>query len=357
MTKWRGVLCVLAAMLAMTSPPAFAIAPPPMPDAAHQGAQEVICDNVRDCTVVIGGLKTDADAYVLVTRSGRPFAAPMARLVAAPKRSSMPRAGRVIELTIVDASGRALFRQAGRLGSAKPGADMTMALPARPFIHALAWGDRAIIRISGETAPREIRLGAWWSLDRVDIAQRRFGVQGALVTPGRRSPATMPRPPRAPVIYRAPLAPQGGLSRIPPDAVLAAHRERHCGDPAVGRLEAYRLSWGRILWIAPCQNATRPWTSPCGDPTAPYVHRLMILTDEQGRLEPGTGPVLNDGLRFDAITRTLIWGWSDNRGCGEQIEFLWDGYGFNLSRRTASFSGVRDMPVTVRTRVVDRPLP
>lgn len=351
----------------MPAPTALAIAPPPA--AAPRGEQAVICDNIRDCTLVVGGLKTAANAYILVTRSGRPFAAPVARLVAAPVGSPTPRVDSVIELTIVDASGRPLFRQARRLGRAKAGADMTMALPAGSFVHALAWGERAIIRISGEPNPREMRLGVWWSLDQMDVTQRRFGARGALVTPGRRSPAAMPRPPREPVIYRAPAAPQGGLSRIPPDAVLAAGRERHCGDPAAGHLETYRLSWGRILWIAPCQNAARPWTSPCGDPTARNAHRLMIVTDERGRLlrgprpvidergrlPPGRGPFLDDGLRFDRATRALSLGWRDNRGCGEQIEFLWDGYRFNLSRRTVSFNGVRDMPACERRRVIDRP--
>ncbi|MDB5433465.1 MAG: hypothetical protein JWP35_4581 [Caulobacter sp.] len=321
-----------------------AFAPPPAPDAAHEGAWEVTCDNARTCSVSVGGLKFPEAAYLRIERAGARNAAPSAAVVAASRGYPMPPAGGVMTLQVVDAAGATLFTRSRRVTAVQARQDMAMTLPAWPLIRAMTRGDHARISITGEPGARDIRLGgAWWTFDRVDVDQQRFGVSNAMVVSGKRRPDTIPALPRLPVVYRASPAPQGGLAGIAPTAVLAAHRERKCADDPTGHLQAYRLSWGRILWFAPCHRAAS---------LDPY--RIFMLTDERGRKAPGPGPFLEDGARYDPATRTLSHGWHDEKGCGELREWVWDGQVFHFSRAAASFRCVRDWPTGWRARVVDR---
>lgn len=305
------------------------------------GLWDLTCDNARDCTVTGGGSSLIHGAYVRIDRSGR--ASARARVLVGVGGVSSRRGGSLaVTVDISAADGAVLFRRTVR---AAPDVSQRMALPmpAGPFLAALRRGAYLTITVEGEAQERKLGLGeAMEALRGADSAQRRAGTRTALVTRGPRPAGAVPPPPALPVIYRAPAVTQAGLPTAPPAAVRRAGRANSCDEEADGPPRPYRLSWGRVLWIGPCQN---------GSSYNPF--RLVMITDERGRAVRGFGDLPSDGVSFDARRRVLKAAYYCRQAgdCGQVTEWVWDGRRFVRMQVTGSSYGVADWPASYRTTV------
>lgn len=286
----------------------------------------VVCDNLRNCH--LAGFAPDLIEAPAVLRLSRDGAA------GAPVR---------IEIDILD--GEVDLRRGG-LGLAIDGRDMptvraqpwtvsegpTLVITdaqTGPLLGAARNGSLLSVRVGGKDVGQVSLAGMVAAMRYADDQQKRVGTMTAMIAKGTAPAASIPAPPPAPVLQRAPAVAQTGLPPKPPSAIQALIRKAECDvgpQWADEKPLAARLSADKVLWQVPCGGGAYNFST------------LFVVVDKAGRVTLAPLEGVDDGLamnaEYDPKTRILS-AYNKGRGigdCGNSDEWVWTGQAFALSK-------------------------
>lgn len=288
----------------------------------------VVCDNLRNCTVVgFGSEEGELPAILRLSRGGA-AAAPARIEIDQPdgeadlkgKPPTLAIDGRVVMTArtkpLSDAGGFTVVLDDAQVG---------------PLLGAARNGAVLSIRTGDRTVGQVSLAGMVAALRYADDQQRRAGTVTAMVAKGAAPASGVPAPPAAPVLRAAPAVAQAGLPSKPPAAVQALMRKAECDvgpDGESQKPQASRLSADKVLWQIPCGGGAYNFDS------------LFVVVDKAGRAALAPLEGVDDGLatnaEYDSGTRVLS-AYSKGRGigdCGNATQWLWTGAAFETSEAT-----------------------
>ncbi len=183
---------------------------------------------------------------------------------------------------------------------------------------------------AGKVVGRVSLKGMTAALRYIDDQQKRVNTVTALIATGPGPAASVPKPPLAPVIVRAPAVP--AAAPLPSKAMMARMaKSGQCeGEEGGHDASAYRIDAKTVLVLVPCGSGAYNFSS------APVLLRgtsftLASFDSPVGFGEEG-GPPMLVNADWDPKTRTLS-SFAKGRGlgdCGTSAEFAWDGARFRL---------------------------
>lgn len=293
----------------------------------------VVCDNVRHCTAFgFADYGQQTTAFLRVERDGEAGAAP--RLTVAVAEEGLR--GKAWALAL---DGQALPSLSGlKAKDPTEGIYPQVVLSSAQgdvLMAGLARGATLVVSGPGDLGGRISLAGSSAALRWMDEQQKRAGTVTALVAKGDKPASSVPPPPKAPLVVRAPTPSQDGLGDSLPKSVLAkfpADCDRKLApdmrDPIIARLSPGVVLWGDVCDVAAYQSAYVMFLADEKGRNA----RPLLLTNDQGR----TLEFPDIGYEFDPETLTLA-SFYKGRGfgdCGSSSSWVWDGKAFRMTEAT-----------------------